>query len=172
MIGMFGISRMCGYSSYSKYFLYPLNIYTLLNFGRKGVFNNNFTIISTIVNSYKFINISYYTIQHLIQNIYKIKVFLILGNIIKTTYNTLNTNIYIKRISQATSTSKTHINTVQQINQTIQTLHKKIIKIQTQINQLTLENQLLKVQADSKRLKINNLKKYKDDKYYIKIFLL
>ena len=43
---------------------------------------------------------------------------------------------------------------------------------QAQINQLILKNQLLKAQANFKRLKINNPEKYKDNKYYMKIFLL
>ena len=30
----------------------------------EGVFNNNFIIISTIINNYKFINIFYYIIWH------------------------------------------------------------------------------------------------------------
>ena len=43
---------------------------------------------------------------------------------------------------------------------------------QAQINQLALENQLLKAQADSRKLKINSPKKYKEDRRYTETFLL
>ena len=58
------------------------------------------------------------------------------------------------------------------MNQTIQTFHKEMTEAQAQINQLTLKNQLLKMQANFRELKINNPEEYKDNRYYMEIFLL
>ena len=66
MFKIFGIYR---YFPYSRYFLYFSTIYIYLHFLGNGedIFNNNLTIIFTIISSYKFINISYYI--HLASNL-------------------------------------------------------------------------------------------------------
>ena len=62
---MFG---MCKYFLYLRYPLYFSAIYIYLYvLGVKGVFNNNFIIVFTIVSSYEFINIPYYF--HLASNL-------------------------------------------------------------------------------------------------------
>ena len=72
-------------------------IYIFISWEIRDVFNSNLIIISIIVSSYKFINISYYI--YLISNldIYRMEIFLILSNILRIIYNILNINIIQKR---------------------------------------------------------------------------
>ena len=84
----------------------------------------------------------------------------------------MNTNVHIGRMSQAGSTSEARVSTAQQMNQAIQTLHREMAEAQAQINRLALENQLLKAQADSRGLKVNNPEEYRGDRRCTETFLL